>query len=239
MKQLITIVGLILITSATSGCASLENSIAKNDEAQLAKANLYRAHMPESILVLPPTNESIEPNASYAYLSTVTLPLAERGYYVYPVAVVDGLMKENGLPHPPEMHSVPLDKLNTIFDADAVMYLHITNFGQKFELLSSDTEVDATAKLIDTETGTQIWANKVAIVLPSSSSGQGGILGSIIEAAITQAITDADAQLYKASLAANTKLFKKLPLGPRHTEFESLNSTTETLSSDAKAGALN
>jgi hypothetical protein len=43
---------------------------------------------PRSIVVIPPKNNSIEVNASYIYLSTLTEPLAEKGYYVLPVAVV-------------------------------------------------------------------------------------------------------------------------------------------------------
>ena len=58
----------------------------------------YRQHMPRSILVLPPLNESVEVNAPYSYLSTVTRPLAECGYYVFPVAVIDAFLKDNGLP---------------------------------------------------------------------------------------------------------------------------------------------
>ena len=56
-----------------------------------------RAHPPRSILVLPPINESTDTRGTYGYLSTVTKPLAEMGYYVYPVAVVNQFMKENGL----------------------------------------------------------------------------------------------------------------------------------------------
>ena len=49
----------------------------------------FREHRPRSILVLPPVNESREADAAWSYQSTVTRPLAERGYYVFPVAVVD------------------------------------------------------------------------------------------------------------------------------------------------------
>jgi len=57
-------------------------------------------------------------------------------------------MKENGLPHPQDMHGVPISKLKEVINADAVMYIHITKFDQKFELISSDTKVSATAKLV-------------------------------------------------------------------------------------------
>ena len=85
---------------------------------------LFREHPPRSILVLPPLNNSLEVDASYSYLSTVTQPLAEQGYYVFPVAVVDALMRENGLPTPGEMHTVSLDRIADIFGADSVLLLH-------------------------------------------------------------------------------------------------------------------
>ena len=53
----------------------------------------FRAHRPRSILVPPPLNDSIDTAATYGYLSTVTQPLAEQGYYVFPVAVIDQFFK--------------------------------------------------------------------------------------------------------------------------------------------------
>jgi len=37
---------------------------------------------PRSILVLPPVNNTVEVDAPYIYLSTISRPLAEKGYYV-------------------------------------------------------------------------------------------------------------------------------------------------------------
>ena len=79
----------------------------------------YRAYPPRSILVLPPVNEGTDIRATYGYLSTVTRPIAELGYYVFPVALVDQLLKENGMPTPGEMVQVPLDKVREIVGAAA------------------------------------------------------------------------------------------------------------------------
>ncbi len=57
--------------------------------------------------------------ATYGWLSTVTRPLAEAGNYVFPVAVVDELLRQNGMQTPGEMHTVPLDKVREIIGADA------------------------------------------------------------------------------------------------------------------------
>ena len=49
----------------------------------------FKQSRPKSILVLPPINESPEVQASYSLVSQVTYPLAEAGYYVLPIALVD------------------------------------------------------------------------------------------------------------------------------------------------------
>jgi hypothetical protein len=117
----------------------------------------YRAHMPRSIVVLPPLNESTDLRGTYSYLSTLTKPIAEMGYYVYPVAVVDQLFKENGMPGAGEMHQAPLHKIQEIIGADAVLYLTLKQYGTKYVVLSSVTTVMAVGKLVDTRTGTVLW----------------------------------------------------------------------------------
>src|SRR5689334_21500588 len=90
--------------------------------------SVYRAHVPKSVLVLPPLNQSVEVNAPYGYLATISRPLAECGYYVFPVAVIDAFLKENGLPTPGEMHAISLQKIHEVFGADAVLYVTIEEY---------------------------------------------------------------------------------------------------------------
>src|SRR5512143_3001912 len=95
----------------------------------------FRESKPRSILVLPPLNNSPDIRATYSFLSTVTKPLAEAGYYVFPVALVDQTFKENGLPNPGEMHQVPFEKLREIFGADATLYITVTQYGSSYQIL--------------------------------------------------------------------------------------------------------
>ena len=109
----------------------------------------YRQSRPRSILVLPPLNNSPDMRATYSFLSTVTKPLAEAGYYVFPVALVDQTFKENGMLNPGEMHQAPPDKLREIFGADATLYITVTQYGACYRILSSEVRVTAEAKLVD------------------------------------------------------------------------------------------
>jgi len=140
---------------------------------------------PRSILVLPPVNNTVEVNAPYIYLSTISRPLAEKGYYVFPVTVVDSLMKENGLPSPAEMHAVPLDKLTKHIGADSVLYVTIDEWGQKYQVLSSKAVVRATLKLVDSRTGALLWDTE-AFAQYQSSDGGGGLAGALIGAVVEQ-----------------------------------------------------
>jgi hypothetical protein len=176
----------------------------------------FRAHPPRSILVLPPLNESTAIEGTYGYLTTVTRPVAERGYYVFPVAVVDQFMKENGLPTANEMQEAPLARFAEVTGADAVLFLDLKQYGAHYQVLSSVVTVEVAAKLVDTRTGTLLWEGHGAA--QQGSNGSGNILGDLIAAAITQAINKHTDRAHQVSRLANANLFfpeqTGLPYGP-------------------------
>lgn len=186
----------------------------------------YRAfakHMPRSIVVLPPINESAEAAASDAFLSTVTRLLAEDGYYVFPVALVDQHMKSNGVTIPGEMHGISPNKFKEIYGADAVLYIHIKEWTTTYVVIDSTTKVTMSYRLTDTETGEDIW-HQNATYAYSSSQGQSNIIGMAI-AATVHAIASAgngmekDVAVYANNVAfndVNTGLLK----GRRHPNYE-------------------
>lgn len=182
----------------------------------------FRSSPPRSILVLPPINESTALEGTYGYLTTVSRPLAERGYYVFPVAVVDRLLKENGMPTAGEMHQVPLDKVREITGADAVLYPVLHAYGTKYHVLSSDTVVNVSARLVDTRSGTLLWEG-TGVAQQGSSGGSGGLLGDLVAALVSQAINANKDPAHGVSRIANQFLFfsqgRELPAGPYHPEF--------------------
>lgn len=163
----------------------------------------YRAYPPRSILVLPPVNEGTDIRATYGYLSTVTRPIAELGYYVFPVALVDQLLKENGMPTPGEMVQVPLDKVR----ADAVLYITLKQYGTRFQLLASTTVVVADARLVDTRTATVLWRGRLAAEDGSGSTGN--ILSDVVGALLTQVINQSTDRARGVAERANAKFATK------------------------------
>ncbi len=182
----------------------------------------FRAHPPRSILVLPPLNESNAVEATYGYLSTVTYPIAERGYYVFPVAVVDQFMKDNGLPSAHEMQEAPLAKMAEITGADAVLFLDLKQYDSKYQVLASVTRVEVTAKLLDSRSGILLWEGRGYAEQGSGNSGN--ILANLVAAAVTQAINKKSDRAHEVSRAANVTLFDPeatgLPYGPYSAKYE-------------------
>ena len=144
-----------------------------------------KAAKPRSIVVIPPQNNTVEVNAPYIYLSTISKPLAEKGYYVFPVSVIDHFLKENGLPTPAEMNSVPLDKIREHIGADAVLYVSIEDWGQKYNVISSNAVVSIGLRLVDTRSGELLWDAKSSAVYKPDNSG-GGLAGLLIGAIVNQ-----------------------------------------------------
>lgn len=176
MKTLFAMFTLVSLL-ALSGCAA---------QKQLTDYSAFRESKPRSILVLPPKNQSPDVGASHSFLSTVTMPLAESGYYVFPVAVVEETFKQNGVISPDDIHSVSLKKLHDIFSADAVLYITITNYGTSYQVINSDTRVTANAHLVDLRSGKALWKGSATASTNENQDNSGGLLGILISAAVSQ-----------------------------------------------------
>ncbi len=183
-------------------------------------------HMPSSILVLPPVNRSAAVEAPDLFLATVTRPLAERGYYVFPIAVVDRLLKDSGAPTPGEMHRIPLKSLTEILDADAVLYVEIEEWTTSYVVIETNTRVVIDYRLVDTATGRTLWTRTIATGESSSQyagNDAGGVILALFMAqvqAVGAAISDPEVRWARRAnhLAFNDRNHGLLP-GPRHPEF--------------------
>jgi len=206
----------LALTLIVTGCTS--------NKTPPADYSAFRESKPRSILVLPPKNTSPDMNASHGFLSSVTLPLAESGYYVFPVAVVEETFKQNGVTNPDDISAVPLKKLHDIFGADAVMYITLTDYGTSYQVISSDTRVSAAARLVDLRTGKELWKG---VATASSNEGQsnngGGILGMLINAAVTQIAHSATDKAHDVAQGTSARLCSAGPggllYGPRSPKY--------------------
>lgn len=217
MKNMKKLFVLGLLMMLFTGCA-----VSPKQNRDLAA---YREHIPKSILVLPPINESPDTRATYGYWSTVTLPVAEAGYYVFPISVVDTMFKENGVTNGFDAQAIPPQKLKEIFGADAALYIKVKEYGSKYQVIQSVAAVAVEAKLVDLQTGTLLWQGEQRLQQANDNSNA-GLIGALVGALVDQISNHLSDKAYTLSSTVSSQLYspsinqqKGLLYGPRSPNF--------------------
>ena len=185
----------------------------------------FRNADPHSILVLPPINNSVEVIAPFSLMSQISGPIAESGYYVFPVTVVEQTFRNNGLTEATDIHAIAFERVHEIFGADTGLYMTIERYGTSYAVLSSDTVVAISATLVDLRTGTVLWQDTAtASSAENRGNSGGGLVGMLIEAAMNQIIeTITDRGFDIAAISSNRLLFAEghngLLYGPRSPKY--------------------
>lgn len=181
----------------------------------------YKAAKPASILVLPPVNATPEVQATPSVLAQVTHPLAESGYYVLPVSLVDETLKQNGIHTPDDAHAIDAAKLRSIFGADAGLYLKVTRYGSVYRVINSETAVTLEAKLVDLRNGQLLWEGSAsASSAEQANNSQGGLVGLLVKALVEQIVASATDRSHPMAGLASQRLLgagtvNGLLFGPR------------------------
>lgn len=209
------LVALLLSFGLLTGCVVTSE---KNDYSS------FRDEDPRSILVVPVVNNSVNVDAPDYFLSTVTLPIAERGYYVFPINLVKGVMEEDGLSDANMVHAADPTRLGELYGADAILYISIEHWETTYVLLSSTTTVSFVYTLKSTKTGEELWQESETInYTPQSNSGGGGLAGALVAMAIQAAIQKAAPNYMPLAKQANAQAVVRaghgLPAGPYHKQY--------------------
>jgi hypothetical protein len=178
-----------------------------------------------SILVVPVLNRSVDVTAPDYFLSSVPVPLAERGYYVFPVNLVKRLLEDDGLADAGMVHAADPTRLAAIFGADAVLYVTIDRWDARWVLLNTRVTVAARYILKDGRTGEVLWSG-VQVALYNSSGGGGGgggasallveLVVDIVAAAVAKATPDYMPLARQVNGRAVAYPGPGLPAGPYH-----------------------
>ena len=184
--------------------------VAGRDYSKLVAAN------PRSILVVPVVNKSVEIDAPDYFLSTLPVPLAERGYYVFPVNLVKRVLEDDGLSDASMVHGADPMRLCSMFGADAVLYATIEQWTAKYLLLSTITTVEFSYRLVDGKTGAQLWDCHQTMNY-DPSAGQSLLVAAIL-AAVQKAKPDYLPLARRANLEALQYPGPGLPAGPYRPE---------------------
>lgn len=206
---------LLLLTFVTlSGCVHRD----------LNKQEKFLSASPRSILVIPVVNQSVDVTAADYMLSTLSIPIAERGYYVFPINAVKRVLEENGLSDSSLVHSSSTSKLADLFGADTVLYVVVEQWDAKYMVLTTRVTVAIYYQIRDGKTDDILWENRVQMVYQpdGGSSGGGsaaGLVAQLITKAVIAAMTKASPNYMPLARQANAKALlyypgEGIPLGP-------------------------
>jgi hypothetical protein len=178
----------------------------------------FRSEDPHSILVVPVVNRSVEVSAADYFLSTISVPLGERGYYVFPVNLVKRVLEDEGLSDASLVHDSSASKLAALFGADAVLYVTIERWDAQYLVLSTTVTVEFSYLIKSGKTDELLWSERRRMVYTPQNSGGGHPLATLIVAAVNAAVTKASPNYMPLSRQANQQVFAYpgpgLPAGP-------------------------
>lgn len=175
------------------------------------------AAAPRSILVLPPVNHSVNVEAPDMALASLTVPLAEKGYYVFPVRTVNMALEQEGWRDAGRLRALPPGRLAGLFGADLVLYVDVEYCDTLYIVVESFVAVRLHYKLVD-RNGNVVWASTQLAKYRPRHDTEGDFLGELIGSAIDAAIARRWPDYMRLMREASEKAFAisedALPDGP-------------------------
>jgi hypothetical protein len=208
MRALVFLSALLL-----SGCAT-----------QLPKQDLsaFNAAKPRSILVVPAANKSLDVDAPNYLLTTLTVPLAEKGYYVFPVHTAKTVLEQEGFYDGDQVQKQPPERLAQLFGADAVLFVTINRWDAQYAVLATTVTVDFDYRLVYKD-GTEIWkANKKMQYSPQQQNA-GSPLANLIASAVSAALTRAKPNYMPLAQTANFQVLTMEPTAIPNGPYRAVN----------------
>ena len=201
---------LLTLIAVLSGCAT---------QTPKVEHTAFNQEKPRSILIVPVVNDSVDVDAPNYFLSTVAMPLAEKGYYVFPVNTVKTVLEGEGLYDANLIHSADPVKLGSMFGADSILFVTINKWDAQYVLISTTVTVGFNYRIVSGRTGEELWAaEKVMQYTPQQNNSSGNPMADLLVMAVTAAITRADPNYIPLTRQANHQVFyidqTQLPDGP-------------------------
>ena len=201
----------LLAAMLVTGCAA---PVAKTD------LSAFQTARPRSILVVPAVNKSLDVDAPNYLLTTLSLPLAEKGFYVFPVHTARTVLEQEGFYEGDAVHQQPPQALAKLFGADAVLYVTINRWDAQYAVFATTVTVNFDYRMVSKD-GTEIWAANKQMQYTPQNQNTGHPLANLIVAAVNAAVTRAAPNYMPLAHMANDQVFingpSAIPDGPYRT----------------------
>lgn len=203
-KNLVLILSVLIL----GGCAN--NQINKDQSAFINAS-------PRSILVVPAINKSLDVDAPNYLLSSLAFPLAEKGFYVFPINTTKFVLEQEGLYEGEQIHGQPPEALAKLFGADAVLYVTIKRWDAQYAVLAATVTVNFDYRIVNKD-GSEIWAANQEMRYSPQNNSSGSPMVMLLTAVINAAVTRAAPNYMPLTRQANNQVFvlgpNALPNGP-------------------------
>jgi hypothetical protein len=149
----------------------------------------FKEENPRSVLVVPVMNNSPEVGADDYFLATISVPVAERGFYVFPVNLTRALLADAGLSDPGLVHEADPVKVAKLFGADSILFIKINNWEAQYLLLTTQVTVGFEYLLVSGKSGRTLWESSRTLVYTPDTVSTGNIIADVAVMAIQAAAT--------------------------------------------------
>ena len=208
IKQIIISSFAIFFLSACAGRSVVTKS--------QAFSGMYE-EQPKSLLIMPPMNESTAADAKDYYATTIEVPLAFHGFYVFPYELTSDVLKQQGIYDSELLYNMPLNKFYDYFGADAVLFTKIKKWDTSYVVFASSLSVSIDAEIKSTRTSRILWKYNGTVVVDLGGGGDsGGGLEGLISKAVATAINTAAADYTTYAKQANARFIGSMPYGYYH-----------------------
>ncbi|MFQ3198927.1 MAG: hypothetical protein ACI8R9_001586 [Paraglaciecola sp.] len=207
MKRLASL-AMVVLTLQMVGCTA---------PTFLTKGEAYPKMYQEgtnAIVVVPAVNRSTAADAPQLYSTTIAQPLAEAGYYVLPIPMVEMMLAYEGVSEGEQLRNVDVTKFKTMFGADSVLFVTINQWDTNYYITGGNVTVGADFELISTTSKQILWTYRNVVVI-NTSGNSGNLLADIITTAITTAMVD----YVPVAHQVNQSVIATLPVGKYHSRF--------------------
>jgi hypothetical protein len=166
---------------------------------------------PLTILLMPPINRSTNVEAKEYFHSTLSIPIANAGFYVIPTFLSMEILKKESAYDAELFLNSPLTKFEEVFGADLAVFTIIHKWDKSG--LAAKVYVQVEYIIKSTKTNEIVYARTGDVTYDASvSTGAGGLAGLVTDMALS-AINTAATKYVDVARACNAYTFKDLPAG--------------------------
>lgn len=170
---------------------SLASVIALTGCSTPKPVEIVNAETASTVLVVPTINKTTQVNADRLFNSLISMPFAERGYYVYGPETTRMIFEADGLYEPEKVQETPADQLAQLFGSDVVVKVQIHFFDTSYYLLKTRSEIRLTYQVYDKGGNLLLnFQDDVFLDQGGDASSLGGLIASAITSAINRAVNN-------------------------------------------------